>query len=422
MARASNSDTRKRLAKSYRDVRRTSVAMREFLSEEDCAIQSMPDASPVKWHLAHTSWFFETFVLEAAAPDYTPFCPHYRTLFNSYYNAVGEQYPRPRRGMLSRPPLTEILAYREAVDEHVLNLLASDQLDARALAVVELGLHHEQQHQELLLTDVKHMLACNPLFPAYRDLEESRPGEVKPLAWHARKGGVHSIGKRESGFAFDNEGPRHRVFVEDFEIASRPVTNGEFLAFMGDCGYSRPELWLADGWARCSQEGWEAPLYWTRQRDQWCVQTLSGLRTVREDEPVTHISYYEADAYASWACARLPCAAEWEICAEPLAVEGNFVESGWLHPVPARGDGDAPLQMFGDVWEWTRTAYAGYPGYSAGPGALGEYNGKFMCDQYVLRGGSCASPQSHLRAEYRNFFPASARWQFSGIRLARDLG
>jgi ergothioneine biosynthesis protein EgtB len=410
------------LIERFRTVRATSLDLARPLSAEDCAIQSMPDASPTKWHLAHTTWFFETFVLAPRVADYQPFHPEYRYLYNSYYNAIGEQYPRPRRGMLSRPAMSEILGYRETVDAAILRALShDDQLDESTLAVVELGLHHEQQHQELILTDVKHMLACNPLCPAYRDLEESAVREVKPLSWHGHEAGIVEVGRSGDGFAFDNEGPRHRAYVEAFEIGSRPITNGEFLAFMGDCGYSRPDLWLADGWARRSEEDWRAPLYWILRDGEWFAQTLSGLRRVRPDEPVTHVSYYEADAYASWAAARLPTEEEWETCARNLPVEGNFFDDDVLHPTPAHGDTGAPLQMFGDVWEWTRTAYGAYPGYAAGPGALGEYNGKFMCDQFVLRGGSCVSSRSHLRATYRNFFPAGSRWQFSGIRLARDL-
>jgi len=412
----------------FRGVRRTTLALREPLSAEDCCVQSMPDASPAKWHLAHTSWFFETFALEPSLPGYTPFHPAYRVIFNSYYNSVGEQHPRPRRGMLSRPPLDEVLRYREVVDRSVVRLLDDrDELEERLLDVIELGCHHEQQHQELLLTDAKHMLAQSPLLPAYRpDLPDPDDAEVKPLTWHGYGGGLHEIGHGGAGFHFDNEGPRHRVHLEPFEIASRPVTNGEYLAFMADGGYRRPELWLSDGWAAAQAEGWRAPLYWVAEGegdpDAWHVFTLGGLRRLRRCEPVCHLSYYEADAFATWAAARLPSEAEWEVAASQAAVQGNLLEEGRLHPVASPDGGERPAALYGDVWEWTRSAYSPYPGYRPPEGALGEYNGKFMCNQLVLRGGSCATPRSHLRATYRNFFPAGARWQFSGLRLARDGG
>jgi ergothioneine biosynthesis protein EgtB len=411
------------LAARYRALRSQTERLCAPLSEEDCTVQSMPDASPAKWHLAHTSWFFETFVLEAAVPGYAPFHPSYRVLFNSYYNSVGEQHPRPRRGLLSRPPLDEVLGYRAHVDAGVLELLAADALSGEQARVLEIGLQHEQQHQELILTDAKHMLSCNPLRPAYRPgLAEAPRSDVKPLSWHWSEGGVHWIGHEGAGFCFDNETPRHRVFLEPFEVASRLVTNGEYLAFMEDRGYERAELWLSDGWATCQAREWRAPLHWEQCDGRWRVFTLGGARPLRLDEPVCHVSYYEADAYAAWACARLPSEAEWEVAAKSAAPEGNLVERDLLHPAPARaGDPErGPAQLFGDVWEWTRSGYEPYPGYSPPPGALGEYNGKFMCSQLVLRGGSCATPGSHIRASYRNFFYPDARWQFSGIRLARD--
>ncbi len=411
-----------RLADAYPRVRARSESLREPLSAEDCAAQSMPDASPVKWHLAHTSWFFETFVLAGSVPDYRPFHPAFEFLFNSYYNAVGRQFDRPRRGMLTRPPLDEVLAYRDHVDRHVQDLLAvRPDLPPALLAIVELGLHHEQQHQELILTDVKHLLWQNPLRPAYRAAAPPPRAEAAPLGWHTYGEGLYEIGHAGPGFAFDNETPRHRIFLESFELASRPATAGEYRAFVEDGGYRRPELWLSDGFAAVAERGWESPLYWERRDGEWLQLTLSGLHPVREEEPVTHVSYYEADAFARWAGARLPREAEWELAAADQPVRGNFAESGGLHPRCAPAAGTGPQQLFGDVWEWTQSPYGAYPGYRPPAGALGEYNGKFMCNQLTLRGGSCATPEGHVRASYRNFFFPDARWQFSGIRLARDL-
>ena len=415
----SRSDLRAR----YRAVRRATRALCEPLSPEDCAAQSMPDASPAKWHLAHTTWFFETFVLERAQPGYLPFHPAFRVLFNSYYNSVGEQHPRPERGLLTRPALDEVQRYRDHVDEHVAKLFENQAVDPELAERIALGLEHEEQHQELILTDVKHLFSCNPLEPAYRVLSEPPRAGPAPLAWHGFDEGTRWIGHAGPGFAFDNEGPRHRRFVERFEIASRPVTNGEFMAFIEDAGYARPELWLADGWAAVRERGWTAPLYWRRADGGFRTLTLGGPRPLRGDEPVCHVSFYEAEAFARWAGARLPSEAEWEVAAQALPVEGNFVESGLLHPAPAgaaQGSSGAPAQLFGDVWEWTASAYAPYPGFRPPAGALGEYNGKFMSNQLVLRGGSCVTPRSHVRATYRNFFHPHQRWQFSGFRLARD--
>jgi ergothioneine biosynthesis protein EgtB len=406
------------LAARYRAVRATTEALAAPLSPEDCTAQSMPDASPVKWHLAHTSWFFETFVLEGAAPGYRPLEPAYRMLFNSYYHSVGEQHYRPERGLVTRPGLADVMAYRRHVDEHCLALLARRALAPAQQAVLELGLHHEQQHQELILTDVKHLLSRNPLQPAYRARPAER-AEAAPLAWHAHPAGLREIGHARPGFAFDNEGPRHRVFVHAFALASRAVTNGEYLAFVEDRGYDRPELWLSDGFATMQREGWRAPLYWTRDGRGWQRFTLAGPQPLAPGEPVAHVSAYEADAYARWARARLPTEAEWEVAAAGAPVTGNLAESERFEPARAAA-GPGPTQLFGDVWEWTSSAYAAYPGYRPPPGALGEYNGKFMANQLVLRGGSCATPGSHIRASYRNFFPPHARWQWSGIRLARD--
>jgi ergothioneine biosynthesis protein EgtB len=410
---------REALSSRYREIRAATEQLCAPLTPEDCAIQSMPDASPAKWHLAHTTWFFETLVLERR-PDYEPFDPSFRVLFNSYYNSVGDQYPRPQRGLLSRPSLDEVRAYRAYVDGALLSLLEEGEPDAEVQGVVELGLHHEQQHQELLVTDVLHMLSHNPLEPAwFAKPELPPPVDPAPLRWSGLSAGVRCIGHEGSGFAFDNERPRHRAYVSDFELASRTVTNGEYLAFMEDGGYRRPELWLSDGWAAVQERGWQSPLYWRRDPSGWLIFTAGGTRPVRSDEPVCHVSYFEADAYARWSGARLPTEAEWECVATDAPRSGNFLEDRLYHPAPAPAD-CAPAALFGDVWEWTSSAYGSYPGFRPLAGELGEYNGKFMSGQMVLRGGSCATPRSHIRATYRNFFYPDARWQFSGIRLARD--
>ena len=420
------------LAKRFRAVRGASIALADPLSAEDCALQSMPDASPTKWHLAHTSWYFETFVLESGISDYTPFHPDFKFLFNSYYNSVGEQYSRPDRGLLSRPSLEAVLEYREHVDSQLLRFLEEDRADAETRRVIDLGNHHEQQHQELILTDVKHLLGLNPLLPAYRkgaaagSPRATADGETGP-GFVAHEGGLVEIGYRGDGFYFDNERPVHRVHLEPFELADRPVTNREFLAFVEEGGYRDPLPWLSDGWAAVHERGWEAPLYWQRDEDGWSTFTLGGLRPLDLDAPVCHVSFYEADAFARSVGARLPTEAEWECAARstlgdpPSApAHANFVETGRLHPGPAPRDGADHRQLLGDVWEWTQSAYAPYPGYRPVAGALGEYNGKFMSSQMVLRGGSCATPADHIRLSYRNFFYPDARWQFSGIRLARD--
>lgn len=404
----------------YLQVREATQALCAGLQLEDTVAQSMEDASPVKWHLAHTSWFFETFVLEKQ-PGYRCFRDEYRVLFNSYYNSVGEQYLRRNRGLISRPTLREVYAYREHVDRHIYNLLGeAGSAAANLKSVVEVGLHHEQQHQELILTDLKHLFSFNPAYPEFRQRDREPPlCPPAELHWQRFPEGLYTIGHQGDGFAFDNETPAHRAWLAAFELASRPVTNKEYLGFMSDGGYRRPELWLSDAWSLLNQQGWHAPLYWQWRNDAWYTFTLSGLQPVREDEPVVHVSYYEADAYARWAGARLPTEHEWEVVALHAPVEGNFVESGRLHPQPSQRDGSLQ-QMFGDVWEWTQSAYSPYPGYRPLAGELSEYNGKFMCNQIVLRGGSCATPESHIRPTYRNFFPPSARWQFSGLRLARD--
>jgi ergothioneine biosynthesis protein EgtB len=398
-------------------VRGTTIALAEPLTPEDQMVQSMADASPTKWHLAHTTWFFETFVLGPFRPGYQPFHPAFAELYNSYYEAVGPRVARAERGLLSRPSLAEVHAYRRQVDEVVVGALAAEQLPPPALALVTLGLHHEQQHQELVLTDIKHALSRNPMRPTYRQGHRP-PAATPPLTFIPFAEGLVSIGQGGDGsaFAFDNEGPRHRVYLRPFALASRLVTCGEYLAFIDDGGYRRPELWLSDGWDTARSHSWKAPLYWAeRQGDEigWIHHTLGGTRPVDPAEPVCHVSHYEADAYARWADARLPTEAEWERAAAPRPVQGNFLESARLHP--CGGD-----DLYGDLWQWTGTPYAPYPGYRPPPGALGEYNGKFMSNQMVLRGGSCFSPRSHLRATYRNFFPPAARWQMTGIRLAQD--
>jgi ergothioneine biosynthesis protein EgtB len=403
-------------------VRDATVALREHLEIEDHVAQSMADASPLSWHLAHTTWFFETFVLVPHARGYRTRHPAYGYLFNSYYEAVGGRNARTRRGLMTRPTVAEILRYREAVDGAVARLLDSPTGEAVA-GLLELGLAHEQQHQELMLTDVAHLFSLHPQRPAYREADRashaSAGGESEPLRWIPFRGGLEGFGHAGPGFAFDNEGPRHDAFVAPFELASRPATCGEFLEFVEDRGYERPELWLSDGWAAARSEGWTAPLYWERDGAGWAQFTLQGMRSVDPHEPVTHVGFYEADAFARWSGARLPDEREWELAARGVELDGNFADGGALHP--RRSPRAAGLSaMFGDVWEWTASAYSPYPGYRPAPGALGEYNGKFMCNQLVLRGGSCATPRGHVRATYRNFFPPGARWQFSGIRLARD--
>jgi ergothioneine biosynthesis protein EgtB len=413
----------------YRTVRHSTEALCEPLAPDDYVVQSMPDASPVKWHLAHTTWFFETFVLDPYLPDYRPFHPEFRSLFNSYYESVGSRWPRSQRGLLSRPTTVDVYRYRAYVDEHVARLLRTAAHPAleQITATVLLGLQHEQQHQELMLTDLKHAWAENPLHPVYREavLEQDAP---PPGNWVEFAEGLRWIGHDGRGFAFDNEAPQHRAFVQAFQLASRLVTNAEYLAFVNDGGYDRPELWLSEGWATRQTRGWHVPLYWhlstgEGQGGAWSITTLAGPRRLNDDEPVCHVSYYEADAFARWAGARLPTEAEWETAACGIELVGHFVEGGRFHPAAATAADDAgPLcQLYGDVWQWTASPYVGYPGYYPSAGALGEYNGKFMCNQFVLRGASCATPRCHARRTYRNFFPPDARWQFSGIRLAKDF-
>lgn len=404
-------------------VRARSLSICEPLAIEDYVIQPMADASPPKWHLAHVTWFFETFVLKPSISGYEPFDASYEYLFNSYYNGVGEQFPRPKRGLLSRPTVDEVVAYRAHVDRHMTDLL-SGELPADMRFTVTLGLHHEQQHQELMYTDLKYNLGNNPLYPAYHDREPENARAVPgALAFTPFEGGIHRIGRETDaeGFGFDNESPRHEVLLRDFSLANRLVTNGEFLAFVEDDGYRRPELWLSDGWSliNSADEGFCAPLYWVQREGQWYEYTLAGLERLDPAAPVCHVSGYEADAYARWAGYRLPSEAEWEVAAASAPPAGNLVETGRLHPAPA-GDHDGLCQLYGDVWEWTQSSYSPYPGFREFPGRLGEYNGKFMANQLVLRGGSCVTPESHIRPTYRNFFYPGDRWQFTGIRLASD--
>lgn len=399
----------------YESVRTATESLVENLAPEDCVIQTMPDVSPTRWHLAHVTWFFEHFILANHVPRYQAFNENFGYLFNSYYYSVGEMHLRPQRGFLSRPTVAEIMDYRSYVDQHMHKLLQSEQGTDLA-AVVTLGINHEQQHQELIVTDIKHVFSHNPLYPAL--VAQSEPASKPPLAMQFIEGteGITEIGFKGEGFCFDNETPRHRIYMHPHAIATRPVTNGEYRAFIEDDGYGRSELWLSDGWATVSKERWSRPLYWADDLTRY--YTLGGLREINMDAPVCHVSFYEADAYARWAGARLPTEAEWETLAADVTIEGNFAESGRLQPAASSDQG--LTQVFGDVWEWTQSPYIPYPGFTPLAGSLGEYNGKFMCNQMVLRGGSCATPQSHIRPTYRNFFYPHSRWQFSGIRLATD--
>jgi len=407
----------------YRRVREHSVALCEPLETEDYGLQAMAAASPPKWHLAHTTWFFETFVLMPFVPGYRAWHLHYEHLFNSYYNGVGTPYARPRRGLLTRPTVAEIYRYRAAIDEQVLALLQRQgTVDPTLLQRIELGLHHEQQHQELLLTDLKYGFSFNPLSPAYRirPADEELTRAAGPATWQAYEGGVVRMGAAGGGFCFDNETPTHRQFLEPFALATVPVTCGEYCEFIADGGYDRAELWLSDGWDTVQREGWQAPLYWREAGGCWRQFTLAGERPLVSAEPVCHLSFYEADAFARWSGARIPTEAEWEHAAGHRAVAGNFVDSGRLHPEPLGPGRNGVECLFGDVWEWTASGYLPYPGFRAADGAIGEYNGKFMSGQMVLRGGSCVSDAHHIRATYRNFFYPADRWQFSGLRLARS--
>ena len=409
----------------YRTVRARTEALAAPLSPEDQTVQSMADVSPTKWHRAHVTWFFENFILTPFAGGYRAYDPAYGYLFNSYYEGAGPRHPRPARGMLSRPSVAEIAAYRAHVDAAMADLVASASAEVwREIApLFELGLNHEEQHQELILMDIKHVLSLNPLDPVYAPAPSTaRRNAASDLQFVPFDGGLRQIGHDGPGFAFDNEGPRHKVWLEPFKLASRLVTCGEYRAFIADGGYSRAEWWLSDGWATVRSEGWEAPLYWQRDGEDWSIFTLSGRRAIDDSEPVVHVSYYEADAFARWAGKRLPTEAEWEIAATETGVgrDGNLMDRAVYHPLAAKGD--APLQqMIGDVWEWTGSPYMPYPGYRPPAGTIGEYNGKFMANQMVLRGGAAITPPGHTRVTYRNFFYPASRWSFGGIRLAEDL-
>lgn len=416
------------LLSRYQRVRQFTELLCQPLATEDYVIQSMPDVSPTRWHLAHTTWFFETFVLKAFSPNYQSPYHQYDYLFNSYYNAVGQQYARANRGLLSRPTVDQIKQYRHSIDQLVCELINDAKIadDIRFAQVLELGIQHEQQHQELMLTDIKHVFWCNPLLPAYSSgssVDSSLQNfDISPLPDIANvtgSFGLVSVGDATDRFVFDNERPRHQVFLQPFRLNTMLVTNAQYLQFVDAGGYQRPELWLSLGWQAVQRENWRAPLYWYLVDDQWQHFTLSGVRPLNLNQPVCHVSFFEADAYARWRGCRLPLETEWEVVAACQPLIGNFVESGWYQPMAA-GPEPQVHQMFGDVWEWTASPYVPYPGYAPAAGALGEYNGKFMCNQYVLRGGSCVSSVSHLRATYRNFFPPETRWQFSGIRLAED--
>ncbi len=446
---ASPASSTARLAKAtpvlqhFQSVRSATETLARPLSAEDCQLQSMPDASPVKWHLAHTTWFFETFILERFERNFTPHDAAFRVLFNSYYNVVGDKHPRAQRGLVSRPTLAQVIAYRHAVDARITKLLERD-VPEPMLRLMEIGLHHEQQHQELILTDIKHALFCNPAMPEYAHGWPLSRVSPQAMQWLPYAGGLVDIGHADEGFSFDNETPRHAVFLRPYALASRLVTHGEWEQFIADGGYTRPELWLSMGWDWVQANQVRAPLYWFNTASDsaplWRTFTLRGAMNVDAHTPICHINYFEADAYARWAGARLPTEAEWEHVAENIScdvsakdklvelngklieLKGNFAEDRIFHPLathtPFTGQ---PQQMMGDVWEWTSSPYVPYPGYQPWAGEVGEYNGKFMCNQYVLRGGSCATPASHIRTSYRNFFPPQAQWQFSGLRLARDI-
>lgn len=413
--------SKQHLSKRFQAIRSFSNRLADPLELEDFVIQAMENTSPTKWHLAHVSWFYETFVLEKAIPDYESLHPQYAYIFNSYYLQTGQPHDRSKRGLLSRPTVKEVFEYRDYVNEQILSFI--DQADQKKLSeygpVIEIGNHHEQQHQELMLTDLKYMFAQNPLFPAYRELDLSGGEQPDALHWLSFDEGLYKIGSNGDEYTYDNEHPRHRTFLQSFELADRLITNAEFMQFMEDGGYERSPLWLDDGWATVNERNWDAPLYWKQKDGEWHYYTLGGLKEVNPHAPVTHISYYEAEAFARWAGARLPTEAEWEVAIGDRPIKGNFVESGTYHPRPLQEETDGLQQMYGDVWEWTSSSYEPYPGYEPLPGALGEYNGKFMCSQYVLRGGSCATSETHIRSTYRNFFYPDARWQFNGLRLAR---
>lgn len=410
-------------ALSYNRVRQQSLALVEGLSAEDMVAQSMPDASPLKWHLGHTTWFFETFILKnhrqrLTGKPFTPFSTNFEFLFNSYYDTVGERHPRPQRGLLTRPSIAEVMAYREAIDEDMAELQLC--ADETVHMLLEVGLHHEMQHQELMLTDLLHLLSCNPLYPAVKEVSTHYSSLSTDLEFREFAGAVMAFGAHENLFSYDNERPRHQSLLPPFRLASRPICNAEWLAFMEDGGYQDSLLWLSDGWFRSQREDWQHPLYWRRHEGQWWEFGLDGLQPLNPAAPVCHISYYEADAYARWSGGRLPREHELEMVAELQPLDGNFLEQHHWRPQPPQSM-QGVQQVYGDVWEWSQSAYSAYPGFKPEMGALGEYNGKFMCGQFVLRGGSCATPRAQMRPSYRNFFYPHQRWQYSGLRLARDV-
>lgn len=414
---------RNSLLEIFSKIRLFTEKLCEPLETEDFVVQTMPDVSPTKWHLGHTSWFFEAFVLNDAVPGYKSINPLYDYLFNSYYVQIGERWLRPHRGFLSRPTVKDVFNYRKHVNESVIKFIqkSDEEKYEKYAPVIELGLHHEQQHQELLLTDIKHVLSINPLNPVYAERNNKGSLPDSKLTWIEFPEGIFEIGSDEKSFCYDNETPRHKQFLKTFLLANRLVTNGEYIEFIEEGGYKNTPLWLSDGWTTVEQEKWKAPLYWEKKDGEWWNFTLNGFRKVIPSEPVTHISYYESDAYAAWRGLRLPTEVEWELAAGCLQYEGNFVEELNFHPIPLDVNGNDLKQMYGDVWEWTRSSYSPYPEYKPLPGALGEYNGKFMSGQMVLRGGSCATSRSHIRNTYRNFFPPHSRWQFMGLRLAKDI-
>ena len=413
--------SRQALAARFKEVRAYTMLLTEPLEIEDYVVQVTENASPAKWHLAHTTWFFEIFLLEKAVGGYTPQHPQYSYLFNSYYLQTGVPHCRARRGTISRPTVRQVFAYRQNIDEEVTGFIenADDAAFRKWAPVIEIGIQHEQQHQELLLTDLKYMFSQNPLNPVYKDAGRPVAEPVPPLSWTSFKEGVYEVGHRGNGFGYDNEFPRHKTYIHDVELANRLVTNGEYIGFIESGAYRKPEWWLDEGFATIRDDNWKAPLYWRQVDGEWHHFTLSGLIKLDLNEPVTHISYFEADAFARWKGYRLPTEQEWELAAESLNIEGRFADAGYLQPAALTPGKPGLQQIFGDVWQWTQSSYSPYPGYKPLPGALGEYNGKFMCNQYVLRGGSCATPRSHFRKTYRNFFHANERWQFTGIRLAR---
>lgn len=420
---------------AYQRVRAFSLKLIETLEPEDCVIQSMPDVSPIRWHLAHTTWFFETFILRQVNPSFVSPNEQFEYLFNSYYNTVGKQFPRDRRGLLSRPTLAEVLSYRQAIDSEMQQFLEQSESShawERVAATIQLGIQHEQQHQELMLTDIKHVFSCNPLLPAFQQtnpaisqFREESDIATSRLNFLPVCGGIHAIGHEGDGFCYDNETPRHQALIQDCELSDRLITNGEYLQFMLDGGYENPAYWLSSGWATVETQNWNSPLYWFQRDGEWFEFTLLGPKRLGLAQPVCHVSYFEADAYARWSNARLPTEMEWEVFAsryqETTGAYGTFADQLAWHPQACnRVENEVlPSQVFGDCWQWTASQYVGYPGYKPVAGAIGEYNGKFMCNQFVLRGGSVATSRDHIRTTYRNFFPPDARWQFSGIRIAK---